>query len=455
MEKKAQLTDVLLKGLKPKERAYEVSDPACQGLRAKVSATGKVTFILKVRALTGKLVTVKLGEYPAMSLKEGRAKALEARLAIKNGQDLNAEKQALRVAAATAQITLGELVAEYEAKFGPERKTWAPRGPKSERSIARQVIERVFAPLLNESVEGITEVMLANCLSNYRRVNPKEGDAKTANGQASRSRSYLISVLDWAAGRGRFSKIGRSRFPKLSAPDVRIVHDPASEDARITGKRKRVLLEHELKSVLPLLVYPAPRLGQLRLAPERDFRPVAMRFILFTAARLSEVCSARWKDIDRTNRVWHKPKVKTTRGQQRSQDLPLSDQAFELLMSLPGAHVNNPDALVFPNETGEGEMGNWGRIQSAIFEASGTNGWHRHDLRRTAASMMTALKVAPSTVEQILAHEAPHRVEGAGAAASHYLHFTRIMTNVRDPQEEALSKLAEVLLVIEGQLEAH
>lgn len=69
--------------------------------------------------------------------------------------------------------------------------------------------------------------------------------------------------------------------------------------------------------------------------------------------------------------------------------------------------------------------------------------------------MMTALKVAPSTVEQILAHEAPHRVEGAGAAASHYLHFTRILTNVRDPQEEALSKLAEVLLVIEGQIEAH
>jgi integrase len=117
-------------------------------------------------------------------------------------------------------------------------------------------------------------------------------------------------------------------------------------------------------------------------------------------------------------------------------------------LSLPQSQSRPPDDLIFQNTKG-GKLENWDRFQKALFQTSNTNGWHRHDLRRTASSIMSALKVAPSTIEQILAHKDPHRVEGAGAAASHYLHFTRISTDIRDPQEEALSKLAETLISIE------
>jgi hypothetical protein len=58
---------------------------------------------------------------------------------------------------------------------------------------------------------------------------------------------------------------------------------------------------------------------------------------------------------------------------------------------------------------------------------------------------MNCFKVPVSTIVHILSHKQPFKAENAGGAASHYLHLTQIMTNSRDPQEEALSLLAEAL----------
>ena len=157
----------------------------------------------------------------------------------------------------------------------------------------------------------------------------------------------------------------------------------------------------------------------------------------------------RWRDVDRRNAVWHKPHVKSTKGGPKSQSLPLSGAAVDIRRSLPGWSAGDPGALVFPNSTGKGRLGNWDRFQKAIHTATKTSGWQRHDLRRTASTLMSSLKVPVSTIEYILAHTQPLRAENAGGAASHYIQLTRIMTNSRDPQEEALSLLAEALERIE------
>ena len=62
-----------------------------------------------------------------------------------------------------------------------------------------------------------------------------------ANGQVSRALSYLSTALDWASHRGKFTKIGAGRKRALRTPVVRDVHDPPTEDPRITGMRERVL----------------------------------------------------------------------------------------------------------------------------------------------------------------------------------------------------------------------
>ena len=449
---KTTLTDAYLRKLKPTGKRVEISDAATTGLRVRVSPTGEISFVLKARGGPAAApITVTLGRYPDLSLKEARAEATQKRLDLKAGRDLNAERRARRddARATTSAPTLRELLREFERAFGSTKKVWGAAGPRTERSQAGRVIEGVFTALLDEDVTKITEDDFALALASHKRVRPASGPAK-ASGQASRARAYLSPVLDWAAGRKSYAKIGASRIPRLDVVSLANTHDPAADDPKITGKRTRVLTQDELQGVLPLLKYPSPQIGNLKIKGHLDYRPIAMRFILFTAARLEEVCAMRWRDIDRRNGVWHKPKVKSTKGGLRSQNLPLSGAAVDILRSLPGWASKDGARFVFPNSTGEGPLGNWNRFQQAIYAATDTRDWHRHDLRRTAATLMHSLKVPVSTIEHILARTQPLRAENAGGAASHYLQLTQIMTNTRDPQEEALSILAEALERIEA-----
>lgn len=450
------LTDVFLRKLKPSGERIEISDALTVGLVARVSPKGDVSFVLKARNSASVLKTITLGHFPDMSLKVARDAANAARLALKAGSDVNAEKRALRDAARMPSTapSLSELVIEYESRFAASKKTWAPRTHSSARSEARQVIERVFAKLLAHDVTKITEEQFAYAMTHYKRAKP-DGVKNTANGQVSRGRGYLGPVLDWAAGRKSYTKIGAARLPKLNVVTLANTHDPSIDDPSITGKRTRVLSTEELRSILPLLTYPAPQPLALKVNPADDYRWIAMRFMLLTAARLDEVCPMRWKHIDRANKVWFKPQVKSTKGGPRSQHLPLSDAAFGILESLPGWRNSKPEALVFPNSTGIKPLSNWSRTQAALNKATGTSDWHRHDLRRTAATLMYALKVGPSTIGHILAHKDPFKGENVGGAASTYLHITAKFGNNADPQQEALSILSAALSDIEASAEAN
>lgn len=448
---KIALTDVQLRKLKPTGKREEYSDATTAGLRARMAASGAISFALKARGADGKLQTITLGRYPEMSLKEARAEATRKRLDLKSGVDINGEKRSRRAAAIEASDapTLLELLREYEVAFGATKKVWAPSGPRTTRTQAGRVVERVFANLLDRPVNTISIEEFARCVNGYQAVK-RVGARKTANGQASKARLYLSPVLDWAAGRKTYSKLGSSRVPLLEVVSLENIHDPASNDPKIAGKRDRVLKQEELQAILPFLKYPAPQIGKLSADGKVDFRPVAMRFMLFTASRREEVVEMRWQDFDRTNNVWRKPHVKSTKGGSRSQDLPLSQSAVDILKSLPGWSSTQLNELVFPNSTGTGKLGNWQRFQNALYEATGTEDWHRHDLRRTAATLMHSMKVPASVVEQILAHTDPFKSEHLGGAASNYIKMTSIMNNTRDPQEEALSRLADALTYIES-----
>lgn len=359
---------------------------------------------------------------------------------LKQGVDPNAEKRRLREEAASAKVTLRDIVAEYEAKMAGQQKTWTrpPRG----QSEARLRIQTVFEKLLDRPISDITVTDLAKAMQTYQ-PRQKQGKA-TAHGQTSRARSYLTMPLDWAEGRNRFRRAGSGRDPKVTTPDMRDTHDFSEDDPTITGKRTRVLLGSELAKVLPYLRHPAPPELKLIDVAADDLRPVAMRFILLTAARLHEVIDMRWCDVNFEAGIWFKPKVKS-KGKTRSQVLPLSDAALRVLTRLPGYKHSQSDAYVFANKAG-GPAGNFARTNTAIMRESGTSGWHRHDLRRTASQIMLELGTPAMIVDTILAHTNALTKTGASGSIDHYAEVTRsIMLHVEDPQKIALDNLAIAL----------
>jgi integrase len=436
------LTDKLVQSIKTDKPRIQITDTKATGLKLRVSRSGHKSFAVMLRTKAGKYETHTIGTYPEVSLKKAREIADKTRVDLKiNGK----AKPTATAVARVEKITLRQLLDEVHPVFAKTKKSWQPRGGASSSSYARNTIERVFAPLLDKPVETLTAEDFGHVANSYTPARPV-GGKETANGQVSRAISYLSPVLDWSAHRGaRHGKIGAGRPSPLNAPELRRIHDPATSDPSIKGKRERVLSVEEIAAIYPLLQYPAPQaVARTKVPVDLDFGPIAMRFLLLTLARREEVATARWRDFDLRNGVWIKRVVKDTTGQGRSQRLPLSDAALRLLQSLPGYQDRRPDAFVFPNRDG-GKIDNWNRIAIHVQKGSKTAGWTRHDLRRTGSTLLKELQVPVQTVEAILDHTNPFANANVSGSAGHYMVATRIMNDVEDPKVIALNKLSAAL----------
>ncbi|SFF11556.1 protein of unknown function [Sulfitobacter brevis] len=436
------LTDKQIQNLKPGETRYQITDSKTAGLKLRVSPSGHKSFALMLRNNAGKNETHTIGAYPEVSLKQARQIAAQTRLDIKvNGANKPTAPSLLR----QEKTTLRELLDEIQPEFAKSKKSWRPRGGPRSSAYARNAIECVFAKLLDNPVEAINVEqfgLVANTYKPARAINGKT----TANAQVSRAMSYLSPVLDWAANRGKkFGKIGAGRSIRLEVVDLRRIHDPATTDPTIKGKRERVLSVQEIAAIYPLLKYPAPEeIRRRNILPENDFGPIAMRFMLLTLARREEVSTARWCDFDFANGVWVKPDVKDTTGQGRSQRLPLSRAALDVLQALPGFSAPLSNAFVFPNRDG-GKIDNWNRIAEQVHRGSNTTNWTRHDLRRTGATLLEELQVPVQTIEAILDHTNRFANAGVSGSAGHYMIATRILNGTEDPKVAALNKLSAIL----------
>jgi integrase len=120
--------------------------------------------------------------------------------------------------------------------------------------------------------------------------------------------------------------------------------------------------------------------------------------MLITACRREEVCAMRFEDI--IEDVWYVPAE--IRKNKEELKVPLTWYA----QTIVGAQ-GETSGLVFKGSKGKA-LDNWDRWQKKIFELTKTESWHRHDLRRTAATLLGDAGVSPHIVEIVLGHKTPH-----------------------------------------------
>ncbi|KKM74339.1 hypothetical protein LCGC14_1401320 [marine sediment metagenome] len=449
-----EFTDVFVRGFKNGSgKRVEIRDTRITGLVMRVTPKNKKTFTLHTRTTAGEKIQITIGSYPAISLKNAREIAQNHLADIRRGHDPREQARLAKALAEAQSLTLADLLDEVEPIFAHTKSVWregSRRGRK--KSEARAAIENVFAGLLKKHLNKASMSDFAKAANGYKPLRPLKGKT-TANGSAARALTYLTPVFDWASGRGRFMKEGAGREAKLDLPDLRDVHDPSIDDPTLEGKRERVLTQDELTRVMPLLVYPAPAGLREKLDPEDDYGPVAFRFLFLTLSRREEVTDARCADIDIYARTWTKL-VKTKRKpgshdpvQRRKVILPLSDAAIDLLLSLPSFTNGDPNDFIFPS-SGGGPLCNWDRAQGKIDDASGTSDWHRHDLRRTAATILGQLGIKPAVTDTLLCHLNPYNREQVSSAAPNYMIDTKILSDAVDHERVAVNLLADALASI-------
>ncbi len=253
-----------------------------------------------------------------------------------------------RELAPTAQLTLSDVITLYGKSPAGENRSWT----EMERSI-----RRTFANVLSERAGGLTGAQL-------QRV----ADAYPSRTSASCAVRYLRPALRWASRR---DMVPRAVWSELEPPAT-------------VKKRNRALSETELMRILPVL--------------GMKHHDGAARMMLITACRREEVCSMRFEDI--IEDVWHVPASIRKNGEEIR--VPLTWYA----QSIIGAQ-GETSGLVFRSTKGN-SLYNWNRWQKQIYEKTGTSNWHRHDLRRTAATLLGDAGIAPHIIEIVLGHKAPH-----------------------------------------------
>lgn len=200
-----------------------------------------------------------------------------------------------------------------------------------------------------------------------------------------------------------------------------IEHDPSASirKAKIGGKdveRDRVLSDDEVRA----LAKATPEAG---LMPSTE---AAIWITLSTCCRIGELLSARWEQLDLAKGNWFIPAENSKNG--KPHNITLSSFAirqFERVRSL-----NSHSSWCYPNtndsgpvcsktvtkqlgdrqrQPSQGIMSNRSAKAQALILAGGK--WTPHDLRRTGATIMTALGVLPEVAERCLNHTEENKVK--------------------------------------------
>jgi integrase len=394
----APLTPTFLRHLKlPAAGQVEIADGGCPGLRLRPS-TSTATWVLGCRDASGKSRRFVLGSYPVMGLKAARDAAHRLRQEVRGGRDPIAEERLRRAAArapgnggAARPVSLADVLDAYERLVGAKQRSWRR---------ARQQIVNVFRGKLARPAGEVTGSELQLLV-----------DAHPSIASAGAAVRYFKPVARWAAKRD------------LMAPAIVNVLDQPKDAQR---KRDRVLSRDEIKMIF-LSLEIVPRYCHV------------LRWLFWTACRLDEACSMRWRDIDLDRRLWTISQTK----QDKVHVVPLPWQAVALLND---RHRDGTDGLVFVNAIGN-KLGHWDAATKRIQAASGTSSWHRHDIRRSVATIMGDIGVAPHIIEVALGHAL--RTSSNGSPVSRIAEIYN-KSRYRAEHTDALQRLADELSRIEA-----
>lgn len=372
-----RLTDSFCKSVTVDERT-DYQDEMVRGLALRVSPNGTKTWnTVFTRESDGAKQRVKLGRYPAMTLEKARTAALKMVTAVSEGDDPSEERRNRRDAMTVE--ALGGLYIEKYAKRN--KKTWA----EDERLL---------------KVEVYPAIGKMKALAVKRRDVLDIVEAKADAGYMAQSTQILAVVrkmFNWAV-------------------DTEHVATSPAAGIKPRGKavrRDRVLTSGELRTVWNALT------GAALSEPTRN----VIRLLFLTGQRSGEVCGMVRGEIDVDRRVWYLPGRRTKNGEPHV--VPLSDAAFEIVERALAEAGEEKDAPLF---TRIGEPIESNAIAKAVrLKLQVADGhWTPHDIRRTVATGMAEIGVAPHVVEAALNHVSGFKAGVAGTYNRHrYEHEKR------------------------------
>jgi integrase len=348
-------TDLTVRAIplsKPGQRRYE-SDPNFPGLKLRISDQARVWYVVAWSSQHGRVMRVKLGAFPALSLADARHDARDVVAAITHGLDPNQEKRRAQAEAETAKAAEERADASVFSAVAEQFLERADVGDRWRVEQRRLLARHIPLDWRSRSIATITRREVRELV---------ESIAKRTPVLANRLLATLQKLYSWAVER-----------------ELVDAHPLTHLKPSVEKSRERVLSDAELLAVWQACdSYPWGAL---------------LRFSLATAARRGECAGAKWTDINFAERLWTIPKSKSG----HAHEIPLSPLAVEILKGCKRGEY------VFASKAGT-MLTDFSDAITAIKKRVPVTNWRVHDLRRSAATGMARLGVPKETIKRVLGH---------------------------------------------------
>lgn len=377
-----KLTDAKLRRLTEPGKHFDGG-----GLYLEVTAAGGRYWRLKFR-IAGKEKRLALGVYPAVSLKEARDLAIQARQSIQAGGDPAEQRKTAKARAAKEAVNTLRAVADEWMEHQAAR--WEPVTLERIRSSLEANVLRTLGAKPLASIKPL-EVMDA----------VKAVETRGAGEQAGRVLQRVKAIYRWAVIHGRLE----------SNPMLDLV--PAEILKPREVKHRAALDAKELPGFLAKLD-----------AYEGDPHTVyALRLLMLTAARPGEVRGALWTEMDLDAAMWTIPAERMKmRAEHR---VPLSSQAVELVQSMLA--LSGGRELVFPSPFYPSKPLSENTFNSAMARMGYKNLATAHGFRALFSTVANEAGWRPDVIERQLAHKEPNQVRAAYHRSTYMEERTKLL----------------------------
>jgi len=385
------LTELAIKNLKPKERAYKKADTG--GLCLEIAPSGGKLWRWRYR-FNHKQQTLALGKWPAVSLAEARRRRDEARELVEAGKHPTREKKAEKLRRAYE----GENTFEKIARSWLELKHKGFSEKYRKQCLAR--MEQRVSPMIGSL--PITEITIPDVVRVVEKIS-NSGTVETAK----KMKQLISQTFRYAAQKGL------------------CLHNPAAD---LRGILPSVQEKH-YASVPPSEL---PALLKAIDARENDMSKAAMQLLALTFVRTGELIGAKWEEINWNREEWHIPKERMK--MKRPHMVPLSSQALTLLKDLQQQTGDKPH--IFHSFASKSKHISNGTILMALRRMGYQNRMTGHGFRSVASTILNEKGYAPDVIERQLAHEDADKIRSAYNRAEYLLERKKMMQDYADILDE-------------------
>jgi len=364
----AKLLKRTVDAAKPKDRDYVLWDEELPRFGLRVRTSGAKTYVVQYRA-KGRTRHMTLGQHGPLTPDQARKLALGVLAEVAAGGDPAQDRDTQREA-----LTIRQLAARYMSEHAEPRKKAVSAaedrrmldryilpalGSRRVLSITRTEIEKLQLALREKPTMANRVVSLLSTLFHFTE-----------------RRDLVPPYFNPSRGVERFREKRRERF--LSSNELSRLGEAlrAVETTYEAGKDPR-----RLQSELPAAI------GALRL-------------LVFTGARTSEILGLRWEHVEFERGLLRIPDSKTG-----AKTIPLNAPALELLAARYDARTACP--WVIPGEIPGERLVNLGKIWRRIRKRAGLEDVRLHDLRHSFASMGAAAGLSLPLIGALLGHRLP------------------------------------------------